>query len=228
MLITGGMLQWYKTTQAVVFWQWINQSFNACVNYTNRNAQSPVTTTQLGVAYVSATSSALVAAIGYKAWLSKRASPFFQRYVPFSAVAAANCVNIPLMRQDELINGVEVQDEAGTVIGKSRVAAAKGISQVVLSRITMAAPGMLLLPVLMERFERYPWFRSVSVLHGPFQTVVCGAFLIFMVPAACAIFPQRAALSTEVIKRLEPEFYKDMHEKTKGNIPAEVYFNKGL
>lgn len=96
MLITGGMLQWYKTTQAVVFWQWINQSFNALVNYTNRNANSPVSTTQLGVAYVSATSSALITAIGYKAWLSKRASPFFLRYVPFSAVAAANCVSVQL------------------------------------------------------------------------------------------------------------------------------------
>lgn len=93
MLITGGMLQWYKTTQAVVFWQWCNQSFNALVNYTNRNANSPISTTQLGVAYISATTSALVTAIGYKAWLSKRASPFFQRYVPFSAVAAANCVS---------------------------------------------------------------------------------------------------------------------------------------
>lgn len=93
MLITGGMLQWYKTNTAVIFWQWINQSFNALVNYTNRNANSPVTTSTLGIAYVSATSSALLTAIGYKGWLMKRASPFFQRYVPFAAVAAANCVS---------------------------------------------------------------------------------------------------------------------------------------
>lgn len=228
MIITGGMLQWYKTTQAVVFWQWINQSFNACVNYTNRNANSPISTTQLGIAYVSATSSALVAAIGYKSWLVKRASPFFQRYVPFSAVAAANCVNIPLMRQNELIEGIDVQDENGNVVGKSRVAAAKGISQVVFSRILMAAPGMLLLPILMERCEKLAWFRRLSVLHGPFQTIICGGFLIFMVPTACALFPQRACLSTETIKWLEPEFYKEMEANTKGNIPSLVYFNKGL
>jgi hypothetical protein len=45
----------------------------------------------------------------------------FQRYVPFVAVAAANCVNIPLMRQNELLYGIDVYDENENKVTKSRV-----------------------------------------------------------------------------------------------------------
>lgn len=198
------------------------------VNYTNRNANSPTTTTQLGIAYVSATTSALVASLSYKSFLQKRGNPFFQRYAPFAAVAVANCVNIPLMRQNELKNGIEVVDEDGNVVGKSRLAALTGITQVVASRITMAAPGMIILPVIMQRLERINWFNKIKILHAPFQVMAVGCFLIVMVPAACGLFPQRASLSASTIKRFEPELYKQIEELTKNKVPENVYFNKGL
>lgn len=137
-------------------------------------------------------------------------------------------VNIPLMRQNELQNGIDVEDEGGNVVGKSRLAAASGITQVVVSRITMAAPGMIILPVIMERLEKVNWFKKLSILHAPFQVMMVGCFLVFMVPTACGLFPQRASLDASTIQRFEPEFYAEMEKKAGGKVPERVYFNKGL
>ncbi|XP_052754794.1 sideroflexin-2 [Galleria mellonella] len=228
-LVTGAMLQWYRTATAVVFWQWVNQSFNALVNYTNRNANSPLTTTQMGVAYVSATSAAMATALTFKFVVQKRATnPILARFVPFVAVAAANWVNIPLMRQNEIILGLDVTDENDKVIGKSQLAPAKGISQVVTSRIVMCAPGMLLLPVIMERIEHRPWMQRIKWAHVGIQTAIVGMFLTFMVPTACALFPQRCKLSIDTIKRFEKDKYDEIVKNTGGNPPEYVYFNKGL
>lgn len=46
----------------IVLGQWLNQSFNALVNYTNRNAKSPITNNQIAFAYVGATTGAVAVA----------------------------------------------------------------------------------------------------------------------------------------------------------------------
>ncbi|XP_030058684.1 sideroflexin-2 [Microcaecilia unicolor] len=223
MAITGCMLQFYRTVPAVVFWQWVNQSFNALVNYTNRNAASPITVTQIGVAYVTATSTALATAVGLNLY-TKRAPPLIARWVPFAAVAAANCVNIPMMRQQEILNGIAVTDENDNRLGYSRKAAGKGIAQVVISRIAMAAPGMILLPILMEKLEKFPFMKRIQFLHAPLQVMLAGGFLLFMVPVACALFPQQCSIA---VANLEPELRDSIVAKYGDKVPY-VYFNKGL
>ncbi|XP_050754859.1 sideroflexin-2 [Gymnogyps californianus] len=228
MALTGCMLQFYRTVPAVVFWQWVNQSFNAIVNYTNRNAASPISLRQIAVAYVTATGTALATAVGLNLYTKVRRAgagpPLLARWVPFAAVAAANCVNIPMMRQQEIINGVVVTDRDNNELGRSRRAAAKGIVQVVVSRIAMAAPGMIILPIIMERLEKFPFMQRIRVLHGPLQVLLCGGFLLFMVPAACALFPQRCSLA---LADLELELRDSIMAKHGDKVPY-VYFNKGL
>nr|XP_028573707.1 sideroflexin-1 isoform X2 [Podarcis muralis] len=222
MTITGCMMTFYRTTPAVVFWQWINQSFNAIVNYTNRSGDAPITVSQLGTAYVSATTGAVATALGLNA-LTKHVSPLIGRFVPFAAVAAANCINIPLMRQRELKYGIPITDENGNRLGESSKAAQQAIVQVVISRILMAAPGMAIPPFIMNSLEKKAFLKRFPWMSAPIQVGLVGFCLVFATPLCCALFPQKSSMS---VTRLEPELQAKIQ---KSNPELErVYFNKGL
>uniref|UniRef100_A0A673TTB5 Sideroflexin-1 n=2 Tax=Suricata suricatta TaxID=37032 RepID=A0A673TTB5_SURSU len=222
MTITGCMMTFYRTTPAVLFWQWINQSFNAVVNYTNRSGDAPLTVNELGTAYVSATTGAVATALGLNA-LTKHVSPLIGRFVPFAAVAAANCINIPLMRQRELKVGIPVTDENGNRLGESANAARQAITQVVISRILMAAPGMAIPPFIMNTLEKKAFLKRFPWMSAPIQVGLVGFCLVFATPLCCALFPQKSSMS---VTSLEADLQATIRE----TYPElrRVYFNKGL
>jgi len=224
MTITGCMMTFYKTTAAVVFWQWINQSFNAIVNYTNRSGDNPITNKQLAAAYTMATTGAVATALGLNA-LVKNLPPLFGRFVPFCAVAAANCVNIPLMRQREILYGIPVFDTAGNRLGDSTAAAKKAVASVVLSRVSMATPGMVIPPFIMQALEAKAFMRRMPWLASPIQVLLVGCCLVFATPLCCAIFPQKSSIH---FSKLEKDLQEAILKKSDGVAPEYVYFNKGL
>lgn len=71
----------------------------------------------------------------------QKAPKLVGRFVPFAAIAVANCINIPLMRMKEINEGITVMDKDGNELGNSKAAAKYGIAAVTFSRIVMAAPG---------------------------------------------------------------------------------------
>lgn len=222
-IITGCMLSFHKTTRAVVFWQWFNQTFNAIVNYTNRSGSSKLTTGDLVKCYCLATGGALGTALSLNR-LTANMPPLLGRLVPFVAISAANCINVPMMRSHEIRNGVVLLNEQGREVGVSKRAAITGIALVVLSRIAMAIPGMTFTPVLIDKLDRpgkllnrLPW------LNPPLQTAICGLLLIFATPMGCALWPQKMSIK---VTKLEDEVQEDVKKKYPDL--KVVWFNKGL
>lgn len=126
MVLTSAMMTWYKSNRAAIILQWANQTFNATANYTNRNASSTVTTEMLARAYVLATATSVSVAVGLNNFIARSprlSQGIVGRFVPLVAIAAANCINIPLMRQTELVEGIAVCSEDGVEVGKSKAAA---------------------------------------------------------------------------------------------------------
>uniref|UniRef100_A0A8B9V7P7 Sidoreflexin n=1 Tax=Anas zonorhyncha TaxID=75864 RepID=A0A8B9V7P7_9AVES len=222
--IVVGLLLPNQTLASTVFWQWLNQSHNACVNYANRNATKPSPTSKFIQGYLGAVISAVSIAVGLNV-LVQRANKFtpatrllIQRFVPFPAVASANICNVVLMRHTELEEGIDVLDSNGNIVGSSRIAAKHALLETALTRVVLPMPILVLPPIIMSILEKTSLLRSRPRMILPVQSLVCLAAFGLALPLAISLFPQMSEIETA---RLEPEIAMATASKT-------VVYNKGL
>jgi tricarboxylate carrier len=222
--IVVGMLT-ARSIPSIVFWQTVNQTYNVCVNYANRNASSTTDNKQLAISFGGALLSSVGTAVGLNEWVKRTTSikdvilkQRMQALVPFVAVAVANVFNITLMRITELQEGVDVKTKDGTVVGKSVIAGQRAIMQTIFSRILLVTPGMVAPPIIMnfletktQLFNKNPWIRTPTYVG--LLAVFIGAFL----PLCIGLFPQQSKIATN---KLESKF-KNVKEDY-------LYYNKGL
>ncbi|CAH2277141.1 sideroflexin-1 [Pelobates cultripes] len=123
----------------------------------------------------------------------------------------------------ELKYGIPVTDDNGNRIGESPNAAKQAITQVVISRILMAAPGMAIPPFIMNTLEKKAFLKRFPWMSAPIQVGLVGFCLVFATPLCCALFPQKSSMS---VTSLEPELQAKIKEISPGS--ERVYFNKGL
>ena len=89
----------------------------------------------------------------------------------------------------------------------------------------MAAPGMALVPMAMNFFEKkYPKIKTSIPLTLGIQLVLVGTCLVFATPMCCAIFPQKSAYKVGNLEsELKEKLVKDGYAEN-----DYVYYNKGL
>uniref|UniRef100_A0A8C7DXD4 Sideroflexin 5b n=1 Tax=Oncorhynchus kisutch TaxID=8019 RepID=A0A8C7DXD4_ONCKI len=222
--IVVGLLLPNQTVVSTIFWQWLNQSHNACVNYSNRNATKPTPTSTFLQGYFGAVTSAVSLAVGLNVLIQKanRLSPatrmIIQRLIPFPAVASANICNVGLMRHNELSEGVDVLDENGNILGSSKIAAKHAIMETAFTRVVLPMPIFVLPPIIMSYLEKLPLLQMNRRLLLPIHSLVCLATFSLSLPLAISLFPQ---ISQIEVSQLEPEIAMATDCKV-------VTYNKGL
>eukprot|EP00047_Mylnosiga_fluctuans_P022097 m.113533 g.113533 ORF g.113533 m.113533 type:complete len:328 (-) comp9137_c0_seq1:84-1067(-) len=226
--ITVGMLLPNPTLFTTVFWQTVNQTHNAFVNYNNRNASQPTPVSKILQGYAGAVVVSVSLAVGLneavkRASMTAATRALLQRFVPYPAVATASTCNMLLMRQNELDTGIFVKDKEGTVHGLSQAAAKEAITQTAFTRAVLPAPILIIPPIAMMLIARTGLLARLPVLRLPVEAAVCALSFIFGLPFAISLFPQEGAIAAA---KLEPQF-RGLKDQAGSPIDT-LYFNKGL
>ena len=134
MPIVFGFILARPTPFNTVFWQWINQTYNATLNYGNRNASSLYTHEDIAKSYLVAATSSIVVALGirkvlsgYTKHLTGSKLTMANTFSSFWACSFAGYMNGFFMRRTELEKGIDVKDKEGSIVGKSKKAAKKAV-----------------------------------------------------------------------------------------------------
>lgn len=174
-------------------------------------------------------------------------SPFFLSSLH---AALSNIVNVGLVRRNEMVQGIHVSREDGTIVGQSAKAGQRAAASVasVLSlplpsrcpplpapallfspltgqvRIISAMPLMVFVPLILARLGTLPLFQARPfLLKGPVNLSLVGLALQLGLPAASALFPQRVGVDA---RQLEPAFHA--LQDAQGQPVKMLYYNRGL
>lgn len=159
--ICAGMLMTPATRFNVLFWQWVNQTYNAGFNYSNRNASGSLTNEKLAAIYTGASAISCGLAVGLgeavkRAPVSAATAAILGKFVPYCAVASSNVFNFMAMRSSELVTGIPIKDKEGAVMGMSQEAAKVAIFQGAVTRAVIPAPVLILPPIVMRAVDKLP------------------------------------------------------------------------
>eukprot|EP01121_Diplochlamys_sp_Union-15-3_P006111 TRINITY_DN16622_c0_g1_i2.p1 TRINITY_DN16622_c0_g1~~TRINITY_DN16622_c0_g1_i2.p1 ORF type:complete len:322 (+),score=38.33 TRINITY_DN16622_c0_g1_i2:52-1017(+) len=221
--IVVGVLLPNPTMLSTAFWQTLNQSHNALVNYSNRNATKPFSMNTFIQSYLGAVASAVGLSLSLNALVerSTRLKPatryFVQKFVPFPAVALAGVCNVVLMRRNELKTGIDVKDANGLVVGTSKIAAQKALFETALTRAFLPAPILICSPLILTAIEKTTLLDKFPRLRLPVTALVATLCFGAALPLAISLFPQIGSIKGG---ELEPDLNVSRD--------AVLYYNKGL
>ena len=187
------------------FMQWVNQTYNAGMNYGNRNASSEYSTTDLARGYSAAVVTSVGIALVSRTLMAKQLATFIgpklilmNAFLNWVAAALAGFANCSLMRQKELFEGIKVFNQDGSICyGKSVEAGKSALLQTGLSRFILPLP-VLFFPALtnIALLKLNLWPKN-STMAKLMELTLCVLSLSVALPGSVALFKQQSMLTRE-------------------------------
>lgn len=228
--IIFGMLISPPTPVNTMFWQWLNQTYNAGMNYGNRNASSPQTTGDILFGYSMAVASSITISLSLRklcAGITKNMKGgtmvLANSIINYIAVASAGFLNSYCMRMGEMKKGIQILDEQGEPIGISKKCAETAVMQTSLSRLVLSAPTFIIPGLSMFLLDKAGLIPKSRVPKTILELTVISVALYLALPVSVSLFPQRGEI---LASEIEEEF-RD-RKNSKGHLISKYYYNKGL
>ncbi|KAG3263987.1 sideroflexin-4 isoform X2 [Ictidomys tridecemlineatus] len=145
-------------------------------------------------------------------------NPWIKRALPIVFLAQVSGMNVFASRSLEPVQGIEVMDKDGNVIGRSRRAGRKAVRETAISRAVLFGTSAFIPEVFTYFFKRTQFFlqnpQSLWTLKLSCTLLVMGV----MVPVSFSMFPQIGQIK---YSKLEEEI-QALTEET------ELFYNRGV
>lgn len=200
--IIGAMMLAPPSVKSTIFWQFVNQTYNAGFNYGNRNATSETNNAELAKSYGIACTSAITTAMVLRTItnpLLKGASGVTlmaaNACVNYGAVGVSSSLNLYFMRSAEMTNGISVLDpKTNETLGKSKIAAKRGIEQTIQTRWAYLIPIFWTAPILSGGLSAMRLLPQGGAPRKAIDIVLIMSGLTLAIPTCCGMFPQIAEI----------------------------------
>ena len=207
-----------------IFFQWLNQSYNAGLNFGNKNSSCAYTNLDMGKGYVCAVSSALTVAVGLRkltGGMTKTATGakllLLNTLVGGLAGGTASFCNTYCMRMAETEKGIDVfsDEQLQNKAGVSKIAAQSAVTETALSRSGMSINSVYIPAILILSLGAIGIKPQGKIIKNVLEINIIAFALLVGLPLSVSLFPP---VCEKQGTALEKEFHS--HDK--------IYFNKGL
>lgn len=193
-----GMLIAPPTMFNTIFFQWLNQSYNAGLNFGNKNSTCKYTNADIGGGYLAAVSSAIVVSVGMRkataplvAGATGKKLLLINTAVSAAAGGCASFCNTAFMRKAEVDKGIEVYSDLKLEqpAGVSKEAAYSAVRETALSRSAMSLTSVSIPAVLILSCGAVGIRPTGSTAKFLFEVICIGTALRIGLPFSVSIFP---------------------------------------